>query len=544
MNTFVTRILVLSAVLFSAAFAAADAGRSYLALGDSISTGYQPTGMHLADGKFASILAARLGLDLNNQAVDGNTAAGINSQLRNGALDSAIASASLITVTVGGNDLMAALYSAVAAAYNVSHASAPITAADVPSILSDSSDSRRSAVLMSAFSVVSGGDFTETPSFTETLASFTVNFTNAVAYIRARNPSAPMVIETQYNPYQWMGSGFVQTPLSNTSDSGVRELNAVIAAPVNGAGTMYRVADVYAAFAASSTNLCCATADLSSLDFHPNPTGHAVIAATMLDTLCFVSSVTVNGAGLSLVGGGADATAWGYDGTNLVLAGMGTYAINGSNGSRAVSIRSAADCTVVSSNLTIDVSAFAGLPALDAGGRKVTISGGTFVLAGGSGSADIAGAVDITGGSVRLLNGTFTAAPSNGTERVYCVTASGFAPNAPLAVSGLPAAYGVANISADAGGRIYLWLPDGPHAFAAAGALKAATVAGASAAATDAALAIIGYDSATGALSWSPTALDVSALTTLYSTNLTDAASWSVVKPEGAKAVFMRLKVK
>ena len=670
----------------------ARAVSSYLALGDSITTGYQPGGTHLADDAFAGLVASRLGLALDNRAVDGNTAAGIAAQLQGGTLDSAVAAASLITMTVGGNDTVAAFYAEVASKYNASY-SPVLAASDVPGILSDSSDSRYLAVMLSAYSVLTSGTFTQSASFTNALASFTLNFTNIVAYLRRVNPSAPLVVETQYNPYQWLGSDSTSLAISNTFDAGVQELNAVISAPSNGAGSAYRVADVYTAFAASSANLCCATGT-SNLDFHPNVAGHAVIAETMLEALDLVPSLTVNGAAVSVVGGGAGTVAWTYaDATNLTLAGAGPYVIGGSNGTHVVSIRAAADCAVVASNLAVNVSASDSVTAFDCGtnavtlalwsdagttntfmsgemragirttdgsltvtnlnesaalfarggiygagigggsdgaggtveicggtvttvgnacgagiggglcgaggvvtisggtvtttggdgdggagiggglcgaGGTVTISGGTVFAKGGSEAQDIghgkpspsptipptaaatsSGPNTFTGGSVFLASGSILLAPSNGTARVWCVTNGGFVANARAVVSGLPTTYGTTDLYADAGGKIYLWLPAGDYAAVSTSATGGATNAvlrgwsvsatGAVTGPTNAVLTITGYDAATGAMTHSPEALPDTVLTTIYSTNLVD---WAETIPARTNTLFMKLRVK
>jgi len=109
-------------------------------------------------------------------------------------------------------------------------------------------------------------------------------------------------------------------------------------------------------------------------------------------------------------------------------------------------------------------------------GGTATIAGGTVVAQGGYDSADIGpgpyGATDgsnaFVGGSIHLINAIATPAPSNGTAQVACAKVSGFAPNAPVAITGL-ASYGVNDIVADNGGAIYLWLPDGTHTFTANG---------------------------------------------------------------------------
>ncbi|MBE6711160.1 MAG: hypothetical protein E7579_08595 [Ruminococcaceae bacterium] len=82
----------------------------YLALGDSISTGYRLGGGHFETEGFTNILSDTNGYLVTNASIDGNTVSGILSQLENGSLNDAISSADIITITCGGNDMLEFLY--------------------------------------------------------------------------------------------------------------------------------------------------------------------------------------------------------------------------------------------------------------------------------------------------------------------------------------------------------------------------------------------------------------------------------------------------
>ena len=103
----------------------------------------------------------------------------------------------------------------------------------------------------------------------------------------------------------------------------------------------------------------------------------------------------------------------------------------------------------------------------------VTVAGGTVRATGGGseasdmiagGSTRGGGAFRITGGSVVLGRGTVAPAPSNGTDRVWCVTVTNLTPNATATVTGLDG-YGTNDVVADGDGKIYLWLPNGERTF-------------------------------------------------------------------------------
>ena len=104
---------------------------------------------------------------------------------------------------------------------------------------------------------------------------------------------------------------------------------------------------------------------------------------------------------------------------------------------------------------------------------KVKISGGTvFALAGygqalGEGGGYGDETVYITGGSVKTTDGgCATIAKNDSNVALVCVEVPGFVPNKAVVFDNLPAYYGQSGIYADAGGNVYLWLPENweePH---------------------------------------------------------------------------------
>ena len=284
----------------STAFAAEQ--KTYLVLGDSISTGYQPGGTFLTDQAFFSIVAKDRGYTLDNHAITGNTSTGVWGQIKGGVLDSNIKQASVITLTIGGNDMMAPLYESIAAQYNKSHASAPIKASDITSIFSNSKDPRYEDALGAASYVISSLDQDTNDELTaymqSTVAALSSNLDSIASYIHTLNPDATFVVETQYYPYYWLKGSILGVLINDGFGTeaaafprAIPMLNNVIAANATGsdATVRYVVADSYAAFAQAyktspNTRLTCAyyeSTDDNSLDFHPTVAGHALIAQTM-----------------------------------------------------------------------------------------------------------------------------------------------------------------------------------------------------------------------------------------------------------------------
>lgn len=270
---------------------AADKG-TYLALGDSITTGY---GLEDAGTEaFPVLLTEALGEEVDslvNKAVNGDTAVQLLAHLSEEAYREAVRDAKLITVTVGGNDLMALLYAFLADALGMS-------AEEVRAILEAGEDME---TLTLAAEAINNGSFAPTE---EEIGAVIDNITKIVAEIKALNADAVIVIATQYHPYENLAADIREVydllplvgkeyipladailKLSDTVEDALGTLNTLIAA-----GEGYYVADTYTAFTESDINLCNAALTTGpsvsvNLDFHPNAAGHAVIAGCMADAL-------------------------------------------------------------------------------------------------------------------------------------------------------------------------------------------------------------------------------------------------------------------
>ncbi len=186
--------------------AAQAATLSYTAPGDSISTGY---GLANAEQEgFAALLAEEKGYILSNHAANGNTATGLRAQLYNeeGNVALSVKSADVITLTVGGNDLMAVLYQVVADEYNLRNPnSEPITAKDVPDLLQKGDFSTKLAVIGVVMELLTEGSPTyilENDAFIEAVAGYGDTLEEVTAQIRTMNEDVVLVIATQYNPYK------------------------------------------------------------------------------------------------------------------------------------------------------------------------------------------------------------------------------------------------------------------------------------------------------------------------------------------------------
>ena len=271
----------------------------YLALGDSISTGY---GLSETDPGFVEQLAdCYPDFTLVNEAVNGNTPAGVYEQLKDGALDSYLTSAKLITLTCGGNDMMGSLYEKIANLYNEKHPSAPIEPSDVVNIFAGRHPTLGMMdLLVEAMKAING--FSQSAEFEARLQEFTTALSQVMAYIREKNPSAEVVVATQYNPYTDFNGAGMYGRIYTEVEAGAIKLNDEIKALAEPLG--YTYADVYTAFHNSSETLCNAkmTDNGPDLDFHPNAAGHTLIKDVILD-LNLIPSFGINETKSSLADG-------------------------------------------------------------------------------------------------------------------------------------------------------------------------------------------------------------------------------------------------
>ncbi|MBQ7338927.1 MAG: hypothetical protein IJW40_10830 [Clostridia bacterium] len=251
----------------------------YLAFGDSISTGYGLS--DVSSQAFTNILADNIGYHLNNQAVNGYTAADIYDLIDDGAYDDAIAGAELITLTCGGNDMMETLYILIAEEYNASN-DPDIDPSEVLTIFSGQHPTVSATVLFT-YATTALNDIATTQAFDQKLNAYVSDLGRVMRYIRSKNAMVPVIVNTQYNPYEVFRFSFFYGILYDEIEAGVVRLNDAIQS--NAKSLRYVVADVYGAFKANApTNLCNANADVilqPELDFHPNAAGHAVIAQTV-----------------------------------------------------------------------------------------------------------------------------------------------------------------------------------------------------------------------------------------------------------------------
>ena len=279
LSTLLALCLALS-LLPASALAAGGEQKSYVALGDSITTGY---GLDEAQS-FAEQIAEQEGYTLTNLAKDGATSSMLLTSLSDSEVSSAIASADLITITIGGNDLMNALYAYLAEEYNnKQNSDTSITAEDVKESLAGEEGAAVNQITMLGFAISNISNFQSSSIANSSYNALGYNFVEIIETIREINQNAQLIVVNQYNPYSHLTAGISGLDLSSVIsafDSAVQALNVGISSGEAIAG--YTVADVYTKFKEAESNPCNASVSPSiNLDFHPNATGHGLIADTI-----------------------------------------------------------------------------------------------------------------------------------------------------------------------------------------------------------------------------------------------------------------------
>ncbi len=267
-----------------------DSNANYLALGDSIPQGYGLKNIETEN--FVALINQREGITASNQGISGQTSLELkNEMITNKKYDAAIESAEYITITVGGNDLIAILYQLAAENYNASN-DPDIKAEEVPDILSADSDSRTFNLIISLNAVISSGYAGDAQTdFQDGASAVLTNIEDMITYIKTKNNTAKIYVTNQYNPYK----GFTIPLLGGnvgTFFEGALTDNEGINGLLNGL-TNCEVVDIYTTFDTENTSVGTVTnAEGSNFDFHPTKAGHELYASALKDIEMTVSPET------------------------------------------------------------------------------------------------------------------------------------------------------------------------------------------------------------------------------------------------------------
>jgi Lysophospholipase L1 and related esterases len=225
----------------------------FVVIGDSIATGYL---LEDLDYSYASLMAKALDLEEVNLAVNGYDSKDVLNLLRTGKAKKAIMDASLISLSVGGNNILKYVIKQIEAMDDVA-------VEDMAELFSPD--------LMK--------------QFTAGAESFKTEFPEIIAKIKKLNPDAVIVVQTVYNPFMFIKTGMKLEP-ATICDIVISRINKVIKAYLTENPDAFILSDVHAAFKAKAEPSYL-NADFETFNFDPHPAldGHALIAETNLAAL-------------------------------------------------------------------------------------------------------------------------------------------------------------------------------------------------------------------------------------------------------------------
>lgn len=278
-----------ASLLTAASFTAeADGNMKIVALGDSITNGYSKDGSLIAS--YPELVSSYYGADLVSFAQDGLTSAELLAQLADPVVQSELASADAVLITIGGNDIMGpALNNDYISASNYS------TMSELIADMKEQYDSDP------FFSVRMQKHLNSVMPPAITACGENVQQINAQL---SAITSAPVVIQTVYNPMDLADddtplassgsmnvlsanvNGFLEGKPNNSTFPQETSVNAVIRGlqgPV--------IADIYKTFAGHSYFYT----HINNVDVHPNSKGHLAMAETVIELLGLPETGSENG---------------------------------------------------------------------------------------------------------------------------------------------------------------------------------------------------------------------------------------------------------
>lgn len=266
MKNFLLAALLLIIVVFQSGRAYGDTAReSLVVLGDSIASGYGLTeytagNSYSAPLSFGNMLGAEFE-SYRNFAVDGRTSAQLLYSLEKPSeeLAEALASADKVVISIGGNDFLKPMMSAVksTALGDYEMLEAIIGGEFKTEMIGDLTNRVLGAALEAAKKV--------------DIDAIADNIEACAAAVRGFNPNAEIVVLTVYDPFS---GNMLLSAASDIAYEKLHELNGRIS-DIEG----IKVADVYSAFDGKAGELT----NINRLDIHPNAEGHNVIYKLLAD---------------------------------------------------------------------------------------------------------------------------------------------------------------------------------------------------------------------------------------------------------------------
>lgn len=232
-----------------------------LLLGDSITYGYGLEGDVNSCPSYGNLVRDELGLDsahFKNAAVNGYTSEQLLALLPK--IQSEIKASDLIIVTIGGNDLLHLVWSALDAVFEGGFRDF----SQLPDVLADPAKMQK---LLDQLTLT---------SITSAIVKYTTNMAAITSYLRTNAPETEIIFLAQYDPMEGV-EGI--DGLSAVSAAAINMLNAAMKSQAEISGCTYL--DAYTPFRGHAKDWT----NILAIDIHPNKEGHRQLYLLVMDYL-------------------------------------------------------------------------------------------------------------------------------------------------------------------------------------------------------------------------------------------------------------------
>ncbi|MBO5023014.1 MAG: hypothetical protein J6D11_01675 [Clostridia bacterium] len=256
---FICLVLAVAAV-FSPRVSASQEKKLCIAFGDSIASGY---GIDNVNQTYPAIIAKKFGLYCENNAVSGDKSADMLNVISN---TPSVKDAALITISIGGNDLIASKDIVLAKAVSDKMGAMGLPSQSVQKFIKE----------INISGVFNGANInfeTIDADMENIFSSLQKNIEDGVKLLRSVNEDAVIIVQTLYNPYlgnpEYQIFGF---DVGVLIDPYIQKINNTYYAVQKALDNSFLIADVASGMNGNSAYF------YTSWDFHPTTEGHAYMA--------------------------------------------------------------------------------------------------------------------------------------------------------------------------------------------------------------------------------------------------------------------------
>ncbi|MEN8904677.1 MAG: S-layer homology domain-containing protein [Clostridiales bacterium] len=257
-------LAILVIQIFSFSSMAID-NKNYVAIGDSITYGMSASSDMSYVNKFYKYLYTNGNYNLKNIAVPGHTGSSLlNLLTTDNAYINDIKAADIITITIGGNDILSPTIDFGANYYDID----PYSESLGKAVFSKMSENP-----IETIQLLNSEEFKDT--VTKSLEEFKYTWTNIVAKIKDLAPNAQIYVFTSYNPC------LTSDPVFNMIDQYFKKLNEILLSE----NKNITIVDIYEDFINNEdNNLVKFNISTGNVDIHPLDNGHELMYKSLLNT--------------------------------------------------------------------------------------------------------------------------------------------------------------------------------------------------------------------------------------------------------------------